>query len=130
MLPSASQTRPPGPKATVNAEKTGSKVIALRMVPEKRKVATADAYAPLLAGIVALLQESRRAAGRTINSILTSAYSEIGRRIAVEEQRGRRKANYGEQLVEQLATDLTARFGKGFSRRQRLSDATVLPSIS
>jgi hypothetical protein len=91
-------------------------VITLKKVTEKRKVATADPYKPLLAGIVALLEESRRAAGRGINSILTSAYWEIGRRIVVEEQRGRRKANYGEQMVEQLATDLTARFGKGFSR--------------
>ena len=83
---------------------------------DKRKIATADAYEPLLAGIVALLEESRRAAGRAINAILTSAYWEIGRRIVEEEQRGRRKANYGDQLVEQLASDLTARFGKGFSR--------------
>ncbi len=83
---------------------------------ETLKVIRADAYKPLLDGIVALLQESRCAAGRAINSILTSAYWEIGRRIVDEEQRGRRKANYGDQLVEQLAADLTARFGKGFSR--------------
>jgi hypothetical protein len=65
---------------------------------------------------VALLEESRLAVGRAIDSILTSAYWEIGRRIVVEEQRGRRQTNYGEQLVEQLVTDLTARFGKSFSR--------------
>jgi predicted nuclease of restriction endonuclease-like (RecB) superfamily len=88
----------------------------LKQATDKRKIATADPYEPLLAGIVALLEESRRAAGRAINSILTSAYWEIGRRIVEEEQRGRRKANYGDQLVEQLAADLTARFGKGFSR--------------
>jgi hypothetical protein len=50
-------------------------------VTDKRKIATADAYEPLLAGIVALLEESRRAAARAINSILTSAYWDIGRRI-------------------------------------------------
>jgi predicted nuclease of restriction endonuclease-like (RecB) superfamily len=82
----------------------------------KRKITTTDPYEPLLSGIVALLEESRRAVGRTINSILTSAYWEIGRRIVEEEQRGRRKANYGDQLIEHLAGDLTARFGKGFSR--------------
>ncbi len=74
------------------------------------------AYKPLLDGIVSLLEESRRAAGRTLNSILTATYWEIGRRIVEEEQRGRRKADYGDQLVQQLASDLTARFGKGFSR--------------
>jgi predicted nuclease of restriction endonuclease-like (RecB) superfamily len=74
------------------------------------------AYKPLFEGIVALLEESRRAAGRAVNAIITFAYWEIGRRIVEEEQRGHRKANYGEQLVEQLAADLTSRFGKGFSR--------------
>jgi predicted nuclease of restriction endonuclease-like (RecB) superfamily len=87
-----------------------------KQVTDKRRIEKADPYEPLLAGIVALLEESRRAAGRAINSILTSAYWEIGRRIVEEEQRGRRKANYGDQLLEQLASDLTARFGKGFSR--------------
>ncbi len=79
-------------------------------------VAKTGAYQPLFDGIVALLEESRRAAGRAVNSIITSAYWEIGRRIVEEEQSGQRKANYGDQLVEQLAVDLTARFGKGFSR--------------
>lgn len=83
---------------------------------ENRKVAKADPYKPLLDGIVALLEESRRMAGRAVNSILTSTYWEVGRRIVDEEQRGRRKAGYGDQLVEQLAADLTTRFGKGFSR--------------
>jgi len=53
------------------------------------------AYKPLLDGIVSLLGESRRAAGRAVNSILTAIYWEIGRRIVEEEQRGRRKAAYG-----------------------------------
>ena len=97
---------------------------------DKRKIATADAYEPLLAGIVALLEESRRAAARAINSILTSAYWDMGRRIVEEEQRGRRKANYGDQLVEQLAADLTARFGKGFSRTNVFQNASALPGIS
>ncbi len=83
---------------------------------KRPKLVEISAYKPLLDGIVALLDESRRATGRAVNSILTATYWEIGRRIVEEEQRGRRKADYGEQLVEQLASDLTARFGKGFSR--------------
>jgi hypothetical protein len=42
--------------------------------------------------------------------------TEIGRQIIEEEQRRRRKAGYGDQLIDQLAADLTARFGKGFCR--------------
>ena len=33
------------------------------------------------------------------------------------EQHGKSRANYGEQLVRRLATDLTARFGRGFAQR-------------
>jgi hypothetical protein len=80
----------------------------------KWKRAEISAYQPLLDGIVALLEDSRRATGRAVSSILTTTYWEIGRRIVEEAQRGRRKADYGEQFVEQLAADLTARFGKGF----------------
>ena len=87
-----------------------------KAVTEKRKRMEVSAYKPLLDGIVAVLEESRRATGRAVNSILTATYWEIGRRIVMEEQLGRRKADYGDQLVEQLAADLTARFGKGFSR--------------
>jgi len=85
-------------------------------VTTRTGVMKGTAYKPLFEGIVALLEESRQAAGRAVNAIITSAYWEIGRRIVEEEQRGQRKANYGEQLVEQLAGDLTSRFGKGFSR--------------
>jgi hypothetical protein len=74
------------------------------------------AYTPLFSGICELLESARRAAARTVNSIMTAAYWEIGRRIIKEEQKGRQKAEYGEQIVEQLARDLTGRFGRGFSR--------------
>lgn len=73
-------------------------------------------YKPFYEGIVELLDDARRAAGRAVNSIITTAYWEVGRRIVEEEQRGRRKAGYGDQLISQLASDLTARFGRGFSR--------------
>lgn len=48
---------------------------------------------------------------------MTASYWEIGRRIVEAEQRGKRRAGYGEQLIERLASDLTQRFGRGFSRQ-------------
>ena len=47
---------------------------------------------------------------------MTSTYWEIGRRIVEHEQEGRRRAGYGEALIERLAADLTARFRRGFSQ--------------
>src|SRR5437667_10989927 len=46
---------------------------------------------------------------------MTATYWEIGRRIVEFEQRGKKRAQYGEELLQRLAQDLTARFGRGFS---------------
>lgn len=64
--------------------------------------------------IVNLLQSVRQAAARTVNALMTVTYWEIGRRIVEAEQKGKRRADYGEQLIERLAKDLTAIFGRGF----------------
>ncbi len=65
-------------------------------------------------GIVDLLQSARTAAARHVNALMTASYWEIGRRIVQAEQRGRRRAGYGDALIKQLATDLTSEFGRGF----------------
>ncbi len=79
----------------------------------KRKVRMAG-YKGFLAEIAGLLESARRTVARTTNSIITASYWEIGRRIVEFEQRGRTRARYGEQLIENLSNDLTARFGRGF----------------
>jgi predicted nuclease of restriction endonuclease-like (RecB) superfamily len=67
--------------------------------------------------IVDLLQESRRQAARNVNVLMTASYWEVGRRIVAAEQKGKRRAGYGDALIKQLALDLTARFGRGFGWR-------------
>jgi len=79
--------------------------------------ATPDGYHGLLEGIARLLEDSRRAAGRAVNSVITTTYYEIGRRIVEQELRGKERAAYGDQLMLLLARDLSARFGRGFSFR-------------
>lgn len=44
---------------------------------KRPKLVAGSVYKPLLEGIVALLEESRRATGRAVNSILTAAYWEM-----------------------------------------------------
>lgn len=75
-----------------------------------------DGYNDVLSGMVELLDSARRFSARTVNSIMTATYWEIGRRIIELEQGGEKRAGYGEQLVKRLAADLTKRFGRGFSR--------------
>lgn len=77
--------------------------------------ATPD-YTGLLGGVGELLQSARRASARTVNAFMTATYWEIGRRIVEFEQGGEERATYGDELLERLAEDLTARFGRGFSR--------------
>jgi hypothetical protein len=76
-----------------------------------------DNYADMHAQIVELLESSRRAAARTVNTLMTTAYWEIGRRIVESEQRGGQRADYGDELLVRLSVDLTKRFGRGFSRQ-------------
>ena len=74
-------------------------------------------YAGIHSGIVDVLDTARQAAVRSVNALMTASYWEIGRRIVKAEQQGKRRARYGEQLIERLASDLTERFGRGFSRQ-------------
>lgn len=71
-------------------------------------------YETILRDVAKLLESARRASVRTTNAIMTATYWEIGRRIVEFEQKGGRKAKYGESLIAQLSVDLTARFGRGF----------------
>ncbi len=74
-------------------------------------------YNEILGQIVDLLEVARRASARAVNTVMTATYWEIGRQIVEGEQFGRRRAAYGETLVAALSTDLTSRFGRGFSKR-------------
>lgn len=73
-------------------------------------------YDSLLTGISELLDQARRTSARTVNSILTATYWDIGRRIVEFEQGGKARAEYGAGLWKQLAADLTAKHGRGFSK--------------
>lgn len=79
--------------------------------------ALSASYAGIHSGIVEVLDTARHAAVRSVNALMTASYWEIGRRIVEAEQQGKRRAGYGEQLIERLASDLTHRFGRGFSRQ-------------
>lgn len=72
-------------------------------------------YQGIYGDIVAVLENARRAAARSINAPMTAS----GRRIVEFEQGGQDRAAYGETLLKRLSADLSARFGRGFSERNR-----------
>ena len=52
---------------------------------------------------------------RTVNTTQVVANWLIGREIVEAEQRGAKRAEYGKQIVEELAVRLQGDFGKGYS---------------
>ncbi len=78
--------------------------------------AAIGSYPGLVGGIGQLLETARRASARSVNAFMTATYWEIGRRIVEFEQGGTKRAGYGEELLDRLAANLAARFGRGFSR--------------
>lgn len=91
--------------------------IIMAKIKLTKSAALPAGYAGIHGGIVELLDTARHAAARSVNALMTASYWEIGRRIVEAEQQGRRRAGYGEQLIARLSGDLTARFGRGFSRQ-------------
>lgn len=73
-------------------------------------------YGTMLNRVVSLIDDARRVSTRTINALMTATYWLIGRHIVEFELHGKKRAEYGEELLERLAADLTSRFGRGFSR--------------
>src|SRR4029077_18899038 len=74
-------------------------------------------YDAMLNRVAALIGEARGASARTVNALMTATYWSIGRHIFEFELSGKKRAEYGEELLERLADDLTSRFGRGFSRQ-------------
>ena len=62
-----------------------------------------------------ILETARTSVARSVNTAQVMANWLIGQEIVEEEQRGKRRAGYGEQLLQDLSSRLTPEFGKGFS---------------
>jgi len=89
----------------------------------KKRVSRAEAMVraqarptgPLLDDIRSLIENARQQAAQAVNSELTMLYWHIGGRIR-RDILGQARAEYGEQIVGTLSRQLTAEYGKGFSR--------------
>ena len=78
----------------------------------------ADAeYESVLGDVATILDTAKHSVTRSVNAAMTAAYWLIGRRIVESEQAGQERAEYGAALIARLASDLTERFGRGFSRQ-------------
>jgi DUF1016 N-terminal domain len=69
----------------------------------------------LFTEVAGILEEARRRTVRSVNTHMVTAYWLVGWRIVEAEQGGRKRAGYGERLMENLSVRLTQRYGKGHS---------------
>jgi len=85
--------------------------------PVKRTQESGADYRAVFGDVAHIIEMARRSAARSVNSLMTAAYWLIGRRIVEFEQSGKKRAEYGEELIKRLAGDLSDRYGRGFSVR-------------
>ena len=64
-----------------------------------------------------IIEKGRRLAYESVSSIIMETYWLIGKRIVEEEQQGKVRADYGEQLINNLSKQLTVEYGTGYSAR-------------
>jgi predicted nuclease of restriction endonuclease-like (RecB) superfamily len=69
----------------------------------------------LIAEVRGLIRSARHAAASAVNALQVVTNFEIGRRIVEHEQKGQKRAGYGELVLSELARVVTAEFGRGFS---------------
>ncbi len=73
-------------------------------------------YTPLVEDISLLVATAKQRAAAAINNEITLLYWQVGNRVR-QEVLGGERADYGKQVIATLATELTAQYGKGWSKR-------------
>ena len=81
----------------------------------KRKTGMSRPSLPMYERIRQILDSARSSAARSVNTTQVAANWLIGREIVEEEQRGKKRSDYGKRLVETLSAQITKDFGPGYS---------------
>ena len=70
----------------------------------------------IVADACTIIDSAQAAARRAVNVTLVIRNWLLGRRIAEEELQGKGRADYGETIIRDLSRELTAAYGKGFTK--------------
>jgi len=81
----------------------------------KRKTGISRPSLPMYERIRQILDSARSTAARSVNTTQVVANWLIGREIVEEEQKGKRRAEYGKKLIESLAVSIAKDYGAGYS---------------
>ncbi len=66
--------------------------------------------------VAAILEQARANVVRAVNHNMVIAYWAIGREIVIDLQRGESRADYGQQVFNELSERLTVKYGAGWSK--------------
>lgn len=86
----------------------------------------------LIIEVKQLIQTAKQRAIIAVNAELTMLYWQVGTRIT-DQVLNNRRANYGKQVIETLSEDLSATFGRGWSKRnlaQMVKFAELFPDFA
>jgi len=78
---------------------------------------TASVDKAFLADAVAIVEKGRQTAYASVNKAMIDTYWQLGKHIVENEQSGAERAEYGKNLIANLAHTLTSRYGKSYSSR-------------
>ena len=70
-----------------------------------------------ITSIKQIISENKMALLQSANAIIIKTYWEIGKRIVEIEQDGKVRAEYGSNLLKNIAIELTGEYGSGYSER-------------
>lgn len=80
-----------------------------------RKILPARTIESLYSNVKQIIEEARNNVYRAANFAMVQAYWNIGKLIIEQEQKGKQRATYGKQIIDELAARLTSEYGKGFT---------------
>ena len=70
----------------------------------------------ILKDMCGIIESSQMAAYRAVNTMLIQRNWLLGYRIASEELQGEDRAKYGAEIIKKLAKELSAEYGKGYTK--------------
>jgi len=95
---------------------------SVKRTPRRKTVAVAkpsiaSREEALFVRVVDIVEAARGRVSRTVNSAMVQAYWLIGREIVEVEQHGKKRAGYGNEIIDRLALRLAEKLGQGFGAR-------------
>jgi predicted nuclease of restriction endonuclease-like (RecB) superfamily len=101
-------------RARKKQPKAGTKKVSAARRQSNELAPTGD-FAALVERVVAIIEGARSRVLRTVNSEMVLSNWHIGREIVEYVQRGEARAEYGEEVIEDLSRQLKERVGRGYS---------------